>query len=124
MDEEGIVADKRRLTVTQKKMYKNQHRVCGTQVDALPHAVYMKIVDKSTVKSIYVSLFSTYEGNQQVKEAMANPLVHQYELFRMKKDEDIEAIHSRFETLISCQEDFRESSCQIQAKDRCHSRDE
>jgi len=53
-------------------------------VEALPHAEYMKVGDRSTVKNHFESLCSTYEGNQQVKEAEANQLIHQYELFKMK----------------------------------------
>lgn len=62
---------------------------------------YTKIVDKSTSKSIFESLCSTYEGNKLVKEANANQLVHQYELFIMKEDEDIKTMYSRFQTLVS-----------------------
>jgi hypothetical protein len=35
-----------------------------------------------------------------VKEAKANFLVHQYELFKMKEDEDIETMFARFQTLV------------------------
>src|SRR4030042_1868694 len=59
------------------------------------------ICNKSTAKSIYDSLCSTYEGNQQVKEAKANMLVHQYELFKMSEDETIESMFTRFQTLVS-----------------------
>src|SRR4030042_3673362 len=61
----------------------------------------MRICNKSTAKSIYDSLCSTYEGNQQVKEAKANMLVHQYDLFKMSEDETIESMYSRFQTLVS-----------------------
>ena len=37
---------------------------------------------------------------KKVKEAKATILVHQYELFRMKEDEDIETMYSRFQTLV------------------------
>jgi len=37
-----------------------------------------KIVDKSTNNSIFDSICTTYEGNQQVKEAETNLLVQQY----------------------------------------------
>lgn len=56
----------------------------------LPHSKYTKIVDKSTAKSIFESLCSTYEGNQQVKEAKVNLFVHQSKLFKMKDDGNIE----------------------------------
>jgi hypothetical protein len=62
---------------------------------ALTHAEFLKIVDKSPTKTIWDSLCSTYEGttyeeNKQVREAQANLLVQQYELFKPKQDEDIE----------------------------------
>jgi hypothetical protein len=80
---------------------RKHHKVRGILVDSLPHSEYTKIVNISSNKSIFESLCSTYEGNQQVKEAKANQLVHQYELFRMKEDEDIEIMYSRFQTLVS-----------------------
>jgi hypothetical protein len=57
---------------------------------ALTHAEFLKIVDKSPTKTIWDSLCSTYEENKQVREAQANLLVQQYELFKPKQDEDIE----------------------------------
>ena len=35
------------------------------------------------------------------REAKATMLVHQYELFRVKDDESIETMYSRFQTLVS-----------------------
>jgi hypothetical protein len=63
VDEEGMVADRKKLTTTQKKIYKKHLRARGILVDALPHVEYMKIGDKLTAKAIYKSLCSTYEGN-------------------------------------------------------------
>jgi hypothetical protein len=83
--------------------------VRGILVEALPHAEYMKIGDRSTAKSIFESLCSTYEGNQQVKEAKANQLVHQYAIFKMNEDEDIENMFSRFQTFVSGLEVQKES---------------
>jgi len=57
--------------------------------------------DKSTTKAMFASLCSNFEGNKKVKEAKVTMMVHQYELFRMKEDEDIETMYSRFQTLIS-----------------------
>lgn len=61
-------------------------------IEVIPHSKYIKIIDKSTAKTIFESLCSTYDVNQQVKEAKTNFLVQHYELFRMKDDEDIETI--------------------------------
>jgi len=70
-------------------------------MDALPHSEYTKILDKSTTKSNFDSVCSTYEGNQKVKEAKASHLVHHYELFKMKENENNETMYSRFQTLVS-----------------------
>jgi len=61
----------------------------------------MKISDKSTVKAMFASLCANYEGSKKVREAKAHMLVHQYELFKMKDDESIEQMYSRFQTLVS-----------------------
>jgi len=37
VDEEGMVANRKKLTATQKKIYKRHHKVIGIQVDVLPH---------------------------------------------------------------------------------------
>jgi len=57
--------------------------------------------DKSTAKAMFTSLCSNYEGSKMVGEAKAFMLVHQYELFKMKDDESVEEMYSRFETLVS-----------------------
>src|SRR4030067_697766 len=101
VDDEGKFADRKKLTDEQKKVYKKHHRVRGIMCDAIPHEEFMKISNKSTAKTIFESLCSSYEGNQQVREAKANMLVQQYELFRMTEDETIDAMFSRFQILVS-----------------------
>jgi len=61
----------------------------------------MKMSDKSTAKAMFASLCANYEGSKKVGEAKAFMLVHQYELFKMKDDESIEQMYSRFQTLVS-----------------------
>ncbi|XP_050909755.1 uncharacterized protein LOC127123595 [Lathyrus oleraceus] len=95
-----MATDKKSLTPAQKKTYRKHHRVKGILVDIIRHSEYIKIIDKFTTKTIFESLCATYEGNQQVKEAKANLLVQQYELFRMIEYEDIETIFSRFQVII------------------------
>jgi len=67
----------------------------------IPRAEYMKMSDKSTANAMFASLCANYEGSKMVREAKALMLVHQYELFKMKDDESIEEIYSRFQTLVS-----------------------
>lgn len=62
-----MVKDKKNLTPAQKKIYRKHHKVRGILIEALPHYEYIKIIDKSTVKTIFESLCSAYEGNQLVK---------------------------------------------------------
>jgi hypothetical protein len=69
--------------------------------NAISHDEYLKIVNKTTAKSIWESPKSKYEGNKQVREAKANLLIQQYELFKMKDGEDIETMFSRFQVLVS-----------------------
>jgi len=100
-DEEGAALDRKTHTTKQKKLYKKHHTIRGILVAALPHKEYLKMSDKSTAKAMFTSLCSLYEGNKKVREAKATMLVHQYELFRMKEDENIETMYSRFQTLVS-----------------------
>ncbi|KAK2417481.1 hypothetical protein QL285_039778 [Trifolium repens] len=86
MDKEGVVSYQNRkyFTPSQKLEYKKHHSVKGMMTNAISHDEYLKIGDKKTAKSIWGSLKSNYEGNEQVREAKTNLLVHQYELFKMK----------------------------------------
>lgn len=71
----GMVTNRKSLTHAQKKTYKKHHRVKGIFVYVLPHSEYIKIIDKSTSKTIFDSLCATYERNQQVKVEKDNLLV-------------------------------------------------
>ncbi|MCI48028.1 aspartyl-tRNA synthetase, partial [Trifolium medium] len=77
MDEEGMVNNTARklFTTEQRKQYMKHHKVKEILTNAITHAEFLKIVDKSSAKSIWDSLCSTYEGNKQVREAKANLLV-------------------------------------------------
>ena len=101
LDEEGAAVDRKKHTPELRKLYKKHHIIRGALVTAIPKAEYMKMSDISTAKSMFASLCSNYEGNKKVKEAKALMLVHQYELFKMKDDETIEEMYSRFQTLVS-----------------------
>ena len=65
--------------------------------------------DKSTAKAMFASLCANYEGIKKVREAKALMLVHQYELFKMKEDESIKQMYSRFQTLVSGLQILKES---------------
>ena len=99
LDEEGVVVDR-----------KKHHKIRGSLVLAIPRAKYMKMSDKSTAKAMFASLCANYEGSKKVREAKALMLVHQYELFKIKDDESIEEMYSRFHTLISRLQTLKKSS--------------
>jgi len=101
LDEEEAAIDRKKHTPDQKKLYKKHHKIRGSLVTAIPKAEYMKMSDKSTAKAMFASLCANYEGRKKVKEAKALMLVYQYELFKMKDDESIEQMYSRFQTLVS-----------------------
>jgi len=101
LDEEGVVVDRKKHTPAQKKLYKKHHKIRGILVVGLPHTEYLKMSDKSTTKAMFASLCANYEGSKKVRESKATILVHQYELFKMKDDETIEVMYSRFQTLVS-----------------------
>jgi len=60
-----------------------------------------KWVTISTTKAMFASLCVNYEDSKKVREAKSLMLVHQYELSKMKDDESIEQMYSRFQTLVS-----------------------
>jgi hypothetical protein len=101
LDEEGAAIDRKKHTPALKKLYKKHHSIRGALVTAIPKAEYMKMSDKSTTKAMFASLCANYEGSKKVREAKTLMLVHQYELFKMKDDETIEEMYSRFQTLVS-----------------------
>jgi hypothetical protein len=101
LDEEGVAVDRKKHTAAHKKLYKKHHRISDILVASLHQKEYLKMSDKTTAKAMFGSLCSNYKGKNIVKEVKDTMLVHQYELFRMKEDEYIEIIYSRFQTLVS-----------------------
>lgn len=59
----GMVSDWKSLIPSQKNICIKNCRVRGVLVDAQPHYEYIKIINKYTSRSIFKSLFFTYEGN-------------------------------------------------------------
>jgi hypothetical protein len=80
------------LSPLSNKEYSKHHLVKSMMTNAITHDEYLKIVKKTSAKTIWDSLKSTYEGNKQVREAKNYLLVQQYELFKMKDEEDIETM--------------------------------
>nr|XP_016462478.1 PREDICTED: uncharacterized protein LOC107785644 [Nicotiana tabacum] len=68
--------------------------------NAINEEEYEKSLSCDTAKEMWDKLEVPYEGANKVKETRINMLVHDYELFQMKKGESIEEIFSTFSKII------------------------
>ncbi|XP_075101664.1 uncharacterized protein LOC142177099 [Nicotiana tabacum] len=71
-------------------------KVCGIGPDE-----YNRISACETAKEIWEALQTTHEGTTQVKQSNIDMLTTEYELFRMKDDESIQDMHTRFTSIIN-----------------------
>ncbi|XP_070042946.1 uncharacterized protein [Nicotiana tomentosiformis] len=70
--------------------------VCGIGPDE-----YNRISGCQSAKEIWEALQTTHEGTTQVKQSKIDMLTTEYELFRMKDDEFIQDMHTRFTSIIN-----------------------
>lgn len=68
---------------------------------ALDKNEFNRISTCSSAKEIWHKLEVTHEGTSQVKESKICMLVHNYELFKMKSDESISEMFTRFTDIIN-----------------------
>ncbi|XP_070025929.1 uncharacterized protein [Nicotiana sylvestris] len=62
---------------------------------------YNKISACQSAEEIREALQTLYEGTNKVKQSKIDMLTTEYELFRMKDDESIQNIHTRFTSIIN-----------------------
>ncbi|XP_075103751.1 uncharacterized protein LOC142178318 [Nicotiana tabacum] len=70
--------------------------VCGIGPDE-----YNRISACQSAKKICEALQTTHEGTTKVKQSKIDMLTTEYELFRMKDDESIQDMHTRFTSIIN-----------------------
>nr|XP_033515022.1 uncharacterized protein LOC117279578 [Nicotiana tomentosiformis] len=70
--------------------------VCGIGPDE-----YNRIFSCHSAKEIWEALQIAHEGTTQVKKSKIDMLTTDYELFRMKDDESIQDMHTRFTPIIN-----------------------
>ncbi|XP_070054604.1 uncharacterized protein [Nicotiana tomentosiformis] len=70
--------------------------VCGIGPDE-----YNRISACQSAKEIWEALQTAHEGTTQVKQSKINMLTTEYELFKMKDDESIQDMHTRFTSIIN-----------------------
>ena len=78
------------------KNYRAMNQLCC----ALNGIEFNRVSSCISAKEIWDKLVVTCEGTSQVKEAKINILMHQCEMLKMKKDENINEMFTRF-TLIT-----------------------
>ncbi|XP_075103849.1 uncharacterized protein LOC142178407 [Nicotiana tabacum] len=70
--------------------------VCGIGPDE-----YNRISACQSAKEIWEAFQTAHEGTTQVKKSKIDMLTTKYELFRMKDDESIQDMHTRFTSIIN-----------------------
>ncbi|XP_075087712.1 uncharacterized protein LOC142169709 [Nicotiana tabacum] len=81
---------------TEKNFRAKKILVCGIGPDE-----YNRISAYQSAKEIWEALQTTHEGTTQVKQSKIDMLTIEYELFRMKDDEPIQDMHTRFTSIIN-----------------------
>ncbi|XP_070020495.1 uncharacterized protein [Nicotiana sylvestris] len=82
--------------VVEKNFHAKKILVCGIGPDE-----YNRITACDTAKEIREALQTAREGTTQVKQSKFDMLTIEYELFRMKDDESIQDMHTRFTSIIN-----------------------
>ncbi|XP_070007978.1 uncharacterized protein [Nicotiana sylvestris] len=103
LGETGLMVPKDRKEyniINRKAVEKNYHAkkilVCGIGPDE-----YNKVSACDSAKEIWEALQTAHEGTTQVKQSKIDMLTTEYELFRMKDDESIQDMHTRFISIIN-----------------------
>ncbi|XP_070010231.1 uncharacterized protein [Nicotiana sylvestris] len=84
------------LKVVVKNFHAKKSLVCVIRPDE-----YNRISACDTAKEIWEALQIAHEGTTQVKKSKIDMLTTEYELFRMKDDEPIQDMHTRFTSIIN-----------------------
>ncbi|XP_070019767.1 uncharacterized protein [Nicotiana sylvestris] len=82
--------------VVEKNLCAKKILVCGIGPDE-----YNRISACQSAKEIWEALQTEQEGTTQVKQSKIDMLTTEYELFRMKDDESIQDMHTRFTSIIN-----------------------
>ncbi|GJR81197.1 hypothetical protein Tco_0151982 [Tanacetum coccineum] len=83
-----------------KKLAKN-NKAKMVIYNALPRKEYERIFMCKTAKEIWDTLLITHQGNSQVKDNKIDLLIQQYEQFTIPKEESIDNVFARFNTIIT-----------------------
>ncbi|XP_070014623.1 uncharacterized protein [Nicotiana sylvestris] len=96
-----VPKDRKEYSDTDRKAIEKNYRakkilVCGIGPDE-----YNRFSVGNTAKEIWEALQTAHERTTQVKQSKIDMLIIEYELFRMKDDESIQDMHTRFTSIIN-----------------------
>lgn len=92
VDSNGVKFGRNEMDEQQKNDNKNHHRSRKILLNNISYTEYDSITNRDSVKSIFDSLRTTHEGNQQVKETNVLALIQKYEAFKIEEDETVEVM--------------------------------
>ena len=98
--ENDVIKSESEYSQTDLEWVSKNYRAMNQLCCALNGTEFNRVSSCTSAKEIWDKLVVTYEGTSQVKETKINILMHQYEMFKMKKDENINEMFTRF-TLIT-----------------------
>ncbi|XP_070011072.1 uncharacterized protein LOC142162657 [Nicotiana tabacum] len=87
----------------EKNFKEKKIRVCGIGPDE-----YNCVLTYECAKEIWKALKTAHDGTTQVKQSKIDMLTTEYEFFKMKEDESIQDIHTRFTSIINELHSLRE----------------
>ncbi|XP_070029439.1 uncharacterized protein [Nicotiana sylvestris] len=88
-------------TKADKKVIETNFRAKKILVCGIGPEEYNRISTCDTAKEIWEDLQTSHEGTTQVKQSKIDMLTTEYELFKMRDDESIQNMHTRFTSIIN-----------------------
>ncbi|XP_075112165.1 uncharacterized protein LOC142182112 [Nicotiana tabacum] len=90
---------RKEYTDDDRKAIENNFRAKNTLICGIGPDEYNKIFACQSAKEIWEALQTVYEGTTQVKQSKIDMHTTEYELFKMKDDESIQDMHTRFTSI-------------------------
>nr|GEX65486.1 hypothetical protein [Tanacetum cinerariifolium] len=97
----GVAQPVAPTTVEQKLARKNELKVCGTLLMALPDKHQLKFNSHKDAKSLMEAIEKRFGGNTETKKVQKTLLKQQFENFFGSSSEGLDQIHDRLQKLVS-----------------------
>ncbi|XP_070015012.1 uncharacterized protein [Nicotiana sylvestris] len=96
-----VPKDTKEYSDIDRKAVEKNYRAKKILVYGIGPDEYNRVSACNTAKEIWEVLQTAHEGTTQVKQSKIDMLITEYELFRMKDDESIQDMHTRFTSIIN-----------------------